>query len=172
MQPIALPNVQLLHSPDFARDQTDLCVHSGVCVCVRVSFIGSENGHTPACPAFIYSYRIGFGNQWTTYYALCASSAAPLVSSAVTDFPQQINAHAVAMGINGCVHVHVCVRETGWQAGRVREDELVSNVIETSKINANYLVFQFVTHHYSAQLINADFFHAPAPVPLPLSRSL
>lgn len=45
---------------------------------------------------------------------------------------------------------------------RERESGLVSNVIETNKINANYLVFQFVTLHYSAQLINTDFFHAPA----------
>lgn len=87
---------------------------------------------------------------------LCMSSAAWFVSSAVTDFPQQINAHAVAMGITGCVWLCVCERE------RERESGLVSNVIETNKINANYLVFQFVTLHYSAQLINTDFFHAPA----------
>lgn len=83
---------------------------------------------------------------------LCMSSAARFVSSAVTDFPQQINAHAVAMGIIGCA----CV----W--GSEGESGLVSNVIETNKINANYLVFQFVTLHYSAQLINAGFFHASA----------
>lgn len=86
---------------------------------------------------------------------LCMPGAARFVSSAVTDFPQQINAHAVAMGIIGCV----CLRMCGGSEG---ESGLVSNVIETNKINANYLVFQFVTLHYSAQLINAGFFHASA----------
>lgn len=52
------------------------------------------------------------------------------------------------------VYVCVCV----CVGGREVESELVSNVIETNKINANYLVFQFVTLHYSAQLINAAFF--------------
>lgn len=34
----------------------------------------------------------------------------------------------------------------------------VPNVIETNKINANYLVFQFVTLHYCVQLINGHIF--------------
>jgi len=67
-----------------------------------------------------------------------STSNAVWFSISVTDFPQQINAHAVAVGIYGCAYV--------------------SNVIEMNKINANYLVFQFVTLHYSAQLINARFF--------------
>lgn len=67
-----------------------------------------------------------------------------LVSIAVRDFPQQINAHAVAVGAYECAFC-VCMRVSVYVC--VCVCVVVSNVIETNKINGNYLVFQFVTLH-------------------------
>lgn len=69
-------------------------------------------------------------------------------------------ANQCTCGRNGHHWMCMCVSACVW--GSEGESGLVSNVIETNKINANYLVFQFVTLHYSAQLINAGFFHASA----------
>lgn len=90
--------------------------------------------------AFIYSYRIGFGNQWTT--TTTKSRVRPM-QFGFPSLSQIFRSKSMHMRLLW-VSIYVCV--------------CVSNVIETNKINANYLVFQFVTLHYSAQLINARFF--------------
>lgn len=139
----------------YSRDQTDLCERVCVRVCVCVSFIGSKNGHTQTC-AWLSFIHIGLAlaiNGLRT--SMCVQCVPAFVSSALSQIfrskSMHMRSHWASMG-----HTHVCVRQRGKE--RERDGELVSNVIETNKINANYLVFQFVTLHYSAQLINADFF--------------